>query len=260
MRPWNPEQYLAHSDLHSKAVRDLVDRISAENPRTVVDLGCGPGNSTEFIAARWPHADITGVDVSREMLEQGSSKHPYWHWILGTIEDFHPDEPFDIVVSCAALHWIPHHDRLLPRLWEFVRSPGVLAIQVPANHKSPLHQAVFQTARSEKWLASTGHSQSELNFRPATEYFSILSSIAQQIDLWETIYYHEMRSLDDLMQWATATVMRPFLDQLSDDMNYQDFVADVRRTCGDAYPTTNRNTILYPEKRLFFVAYKAQRG
>ena len=95
-----------------------------------------------------------------------------------------------------------------------------------------------------------------MNFQPPTEYFSILSPLAQHIDIWETIYYHEMRSLDDLLDWAKATVMRPFFDRLPNDAMQKDFVADVRRTCADAYPTTNRDTILYVQKRLFVIAYK----
>ena len=256
MKPWSPEKYLAYADLHSQAIEDLVRRVEIENPRMIADLGCGPGNSTEFAAARWPDAEITGVDLSKEMLEKGQAKHPNWHWVLAGIEGFHPAEPFDVVISCAALQWLHHHERLLPQLWGLVRDGGALAVQMPANQESPLHRAVFQTADSETWRSFTGQSRAMLNFQPPVEYFSILSPLAKCVDIWETIYYHEMRSLDDLLDWAKTTVMRPFFDKIPDATKQNNFVADVKRACADAYPTTNRGTILYIQKRLFFIAYK----
>ena len=187
MEPWRPEKYLAYADLHSQAIRDLVRRVEIESPQTIADMGCGPGNSTEIVAARWPDAEITGVDLSQEMLEKGRAKHPGWKWVLASIENFRPVEPFDVVISCAALQWLHHHDRLLPQLWGLVRDRGALAVQMPANQESPLHRAVFQTAKSEAWRSLTGQSRATLNFQPPTEYLSILSPLARRFDIWETI-------------------------------------------------------------------------
>ena len=102
MRPWNPDKYLVYANLHSQAIWDLVHRIRTESPRTIVDLGCGPGNSTEFIAERWPDAEITGVDISKEMLEKGVTKHPQWHWVLAGIEDL--VRPSRLTLCCRARH------------------------------------------------------------------------------------------------------------------------------------------------------------
>ncbi|MGO8757070.1 MAG: methyltransferase domain-containing protein [Terracidiphilus sp.] len=256
MKPWNPDKCLAYADLHSQAIEDLVAHIEVDKPRSIVDLGCGPGNSTEWIAARWPHAAITGVDMASEMLERGREKHPDWHWVHSGIEEFHPARAFDIVVSCAALQWLPNHVRLLPQLWELVRTHGALAVQMPSNQKSPLHRAVFRTAQSETWRQFTGRSKAVLNFQPPAEYFSILAPLAGRLEVWETIYHHEMRSLDSLLDWAKETVMRPFLDKIPTAARRRGFVADVKRACAPGYPRTVRGTILYAQKRLFFVAYK----
>ena len=256
MKPWNTERYLAYASLHSQAIEDLVSRVDISKPRTVVDLGCGPGNSTEIIAARWPSAKITGVDVASEMLEKARARRPDWHWVLAGIEEFRPAKPFDVAIACASLQWLSHHEVLLPRLWELVREGGALAVQMPANQKAPLHRAVFRTARNQTWKPFAGRSRSALNFRPPAEYFAILSPLARRFDIWETTYYHEMRSLDDLLDWAKATLMRPFLDGIPQAARRREFVADVRRACAAAYPETNRGTILYAQKRLFFVAYK----
>ena len=256
MKPWKPDQYLSHADLHSQAIADLVRHIEIERPKFIVDLGCGPGNSMEFIAARWPRAGLTGVDAAKEMLEEGRAKHPEWHWVLSGIEDYRPAKQFDIVMSCAALQWLPRHEQLMPRLWELVRSGGALAVQMPANQESPLHRSLFRTARNRTWKEFTGQSRAVLNFRRPAEYLSILSPLARRLDVWETIYYHEMRSLESLLDWADGTVMRPFLERIPTAGRQRAFVADVKRACADAYPRTKRGTIVYVQKRLFFAAYK----
>jgi trans-aconitate 2-methyltransferase len=256
MRRWNPDAYLAYEQLHRQPIVDLVNRIEIDCPQTIVDLGCGPGNSTLSAAARWPTAVPTGVDLSEDMLARAKAAHPQWRWILSGIEDFRPDERFDIVMSCAALQWLTRHDLLLPRLWELVKARGALAVQMPANQESPLHRAVFQTARSDRWRSFTGEARTDLNFQPADHYFSVLSPLAGRIDLWETSYHHEMAGLDALLEWAKGTVLRPFFSRLPDESAMAEFTADVRAICGTAYPTTNRGTIIYVQKRLFFVAYQ----
>jgi trans-aconitate 2-methyltransferase len=256
MKPWNPDKYLEYANLHSQAIADLIQHVAKERPRSIVDLGCGPGNSTELIAARWPRAAITGVDIAQEMLEAGRTRHPEWRWVHSGIAEFQPAKPFDLVISCAALQWLPDHERLLPQVWKLVQRRGALAVQMPANQDSPLHRAVFKTARNPQWKPFTGRSRSALNFQPPERYFAILAPLARRLEVWETIYNHEMRSLDSLLDWAQATVMRPFLSKIPTATGRRAFIAGVKRACASAYPKTVRGTILYAQKRLFFIAHK----
>ena len=71
---WNPASYLAFDDHRTRPAIDLLSRINFSAPRSVIDLGCGPGNSTRLLRDRWPDADVTGVDSSVEMLEQARSE------------------------------------------------------------------------------------------------------------------------------------------------------------------------------------------
>ena len=66
---WDPDRYLAYADERGRPFVDLLARVPAENPRVVVDLGCGPGNLTALLADRWRSARVTGVDSSPEMIE-----------------------------------------------------------------------------------------------------------------------------------------------------------------------------------------------
>ena len=100
MATWDPTSYLRFSDERSRPFFDLVSRVGATAPRRVVDLGCGPGHLTAALADRWPDAEVVGVDSSPEMIEAAQE----------------PDAPVDVVVSNAAMQWVPTHRAVLPRL------------------------------------------------------------------------------------------------------------------------------------------------
>src|SRR5262249_30012825 len=117
MNMWNAPQYLKFESERTQPCRDLVNRIGIGDARRVVDLGCGPGNSTTILRERWPAAEVIGVDNSAEMIEKAMQTEPRGSWIQADIQDWaKTGETFDIVFSNATLHWVPDHEVLLPRL------------------------------------------------------------------------------------------------------------------------------------------------
>jgi len=154
MPDWNPDLYLKFSDHRARPAADLIARIKLENPKRIIDLGCGTGNSTEQVHARWPQAEITGLDSSASMLKQAGDRHPDWRWVQGDLESWKPDGSFDLVFSNAVLHWLGDHASLFPTLFHYVAQNGAMAVQMPNNFHSLAHQAMKKVAASPRWSAA----------------------------------------------------------------------------------------------------------
>src|SRR6266568_7478527 len=82
---WSVTQYLKFNDERTRAVRDLLAQIPLQSPKRIIDLGCGPGNSTEALSKRYPQAHLTGMDSSPNMLEKAKVTLPNIEFIQGDL-------------------------------------------------------------------------------------------------------------------------------------------------------------------------------
>src|ERR1700722_2867515 len=139
MPTWDASQYLQFSDERTRPCRDLIARISLKSPKRIIDLGCGPGNSTAVLAERWPDAEIVGLDNSSAMIDKARQAEPKRNWIVADIRTWarSNDAVFDLVFSNAAMQWVDDHAETLPLLMKHVSSDGALAIQMPCNYDAP---------------------------------------------------------------------------------------------------------------------------
>ncbi len=254
MRDWDPQQYLQFEHERTQPSIDLVARISLENLKSIIDIGCGPGNSTQILRKRWPHADVVGLDKSPKMIERARTDHPEQAWAIGDASTLATDRKYDLVFSNAAIHWIPNHHLLIPRLFQLVNPNGMLAIQVPANYESPLYKIILNVARSRKWSAFTSGDDAPITYHNAEYYYNQLVSLTQDIVLWETTYYHILKSHQDLVAWYKSTAMKPILEKLPTDATREEFEHMVLAECKEQYPSQSDGRILYPFMRLFFTA------
>ncbi len=234
---------------------DLVARIRLDNPGSIIDLGCGPGNSTRILRERWPHAQVVGLDSSKEMIDRARKDYPDGEWIVGDAAKVAPDPEYDLVFSNAALQWIPDHEALVARLFGIVKSGGALAIQVPATRESPLYLALMTVAGRPAWQQYTAGCDNLLRYHTGEYYYRILYPLTTSIALWETTYFHVMSSHRDLIEWYKSTGMRPFLESLPDDGSRAAFEEEVLEACRPSYAVQGNGKVLYPFKRLFFIAY-----
>ena len=256
MPQWDPQQYLQFADERTRPSVDLVERIALANPRRIIDLGCGPGNSTRVVRRRWPEAEVIGLDSSPQMIEKARHSYPDGTWILGDAVTWSTSQPFDLVFSNALLHWLPDHAALCRRLLEQVAPGGALAAQLPAHHDLPMHHEILEVSRDPAWDERMHKARTALTKEPPSFYYDTLQPLASRLDLWETIYYHEVAGPDALVEWFRGTGMRPFLEVLSDDDERSRFEMMLLKRYIAAYPRRPNGLVLFPFRRLFFVAYR----
>lgn len=255
MPTWNATQYLQFADERTRPCRDLVNRIAVENPRRVIDLGCGPGNSTEALFARWPAAEITGLDSSPEMIAAARNAHPDRAWVQGDIASWTADTPYDLVFSNAALQWVPDHRATFPRLAEQVAPGGALAAQVPANIHASAHQLMRELATSKVWQRHFPEKVREWFVHEPAFYYDILAPRVARLDLWTTEYQHVMENPAAIVEWYKGTGLRPFLDLLS-PADQERFLAEYTALIASAYPRRADGRVLFPFLRMFIIAYR----
>ncbi|HSI82916.1 MAG: methyltransferase domain-containing protein [Candidatus Methylacidiphilales bacterium] len=262
MPTWDPSLYLKFGDERTQPCRDLVHRIPLQAPARIVDLGCGPGNSTAVLAGRWPGAQITGMDSSADMLVSAKKLLPEVTWEQGDISTWTSTSTPgtglpDLVFSNAALQWVGNHPLLLPHLVEQVAPGGILAVQVPANINAPAHVIMREMANSAVWRSHfPSASVRDWHVHEPGFYYDILAPLSARLDLWVTEYMMFPTGPEGIVQWYQGTGLRPYLDALPDDELRRIFLADYLAEIAITYPTRANGHVEFPFRRLFFIAQR----
>lgn len=257
--PWDPARYLAFEGERLRPALDLLARVPLEAPAEVVDLGCGSGHITALLKARWPSARVTGVDASREMLDQAARTSPDLAWAQADLAAWAPERPLDLIYANASLHWLDLHDALFPRLLGFLRPGGCLAVQMPRNHDRPSHQAAFAVAETGPWgprLAPL------LRRRPVAEpeaYLAWLGPLSARLEIWETDDLHRLEGPDPVAAWTRGSLLVPLLDAL-EEAEQEAFLEAYRARLRAAYPGDGEGRTPFRFRRLFIVATTAGGG
>jgi trans-aconitate 2-methyltransferase len=256
MPTWNAEQYLRFADERTRPCRDLAAAISLESPRRIIDLGCGPGNSTAVLAGRWPQAEVTGLDSSEAMLAAARRDAPDRAWIRGDIATWTSEAPFDLVFSNAAFQWVPDHETAFPRAFAQVAPGGARAVQMPAYIDAVAHAAMRAVAARPAWRAYFGGPVREWHVHPASFYYDVLAPHAARLDIWTTDYVHVMPGPAAIVAWYEGTGLRPYLDPLPDQATRRRFLDEYLEAITEAYPARPDGRVLFPFRRLFVIAYR----
>ena len=256
MSDWNPESYLKFERERTLPVHDLVARIEMANPARIIDLGCGPGNSTAVLKERWPAARIIGLDRSPAMIEKARKTRSDIEWVEGDAgADLSYLGSFDLVFANASLQWLPNHGELMPRLLQRANNGGALAVQIPKFEEMPIAAAIRESTNLPRYAGLFTGFESGLHSFGDADYYDALHGSSRAIDLWVTHYYHVLENQPAIIEWTKSTGMRPYLERLPENER-EGFMAEVLKRAKRAYPAQRDGKVLFIFKRLFFIAYK----
>jgi trans-aconitate 2-methyltransferase len=263
---WDVSQYEQFVSERARPFTDLIGQIPLSrfrNATSVVDLGCGTGELTASLLLRSRHAHILGIDSSREMLAKAEKVNQHdWElrettgkveFRLSDIAEWSPEKPVDIIVSNAALQWLPDHERLFPRLVSFLSPNGTIAVQMPNRFRAPSQRAIEEAIADGPWrdrLAKIGlHQKSVL---PTETYTLLLMQLGFAVKAWETTYFHMLHGENAVLEWLKGTALRPLLAALDAD-EQAEFQSTLADRLNAVYPAQDGMTV-FPMQRLFFVA------
>ncbi|MBY5825879.1 trans-aconitate 2-methyltransferase [Rhizobium leguminosarum] len=253
---WSPAQYLKFEDHRTRPAVDLLGRVPGADVVSAVDIGCGPGNSTELLTTRFPGARVLGMDSSDRMIEAARQRLPAAEFGIGDIESWEPQTPQQLLFANAVLQWVPDHRRLFPRLISFLADGGSLAVQMPDNLNEPTHACMRQAACDARWQERLAAADSERTaIEKAATYYEILKPHCRHVDIWRTTYFHPLRGLEGIVEWFKSTGLLPYLSRL-DEHERESYLAIYRGLLAEHYVEAPDGTVLLPFPRLFIVAIK----
>ncbi|WP_263147441.1 trans-aconitate 2-methyltransferase [Pseudomonas sp. RIT-PI-AD] len=249
---WSARQYSLFEQQRTRPVRDLVAAIPTATAHLAVDLGCGPGNSTEVLAERFPDARVTGIDSSEDMLAEARRRLPALTFELADIAAWNPAAAVDVILANASLQWLPDHASLYPRLVGKLKAGGTLAVQTPDNLEEPAHRLARQVAAQGPWADRIGAIRHPER-HTGDFYFQLLSPCCRAVDVWRTTYLHPLANHAAVVEWFKGSALRPYLDPL-EPAQRDAFLAAYLEGIVAAYPALDDGRVLLPFPRLFVVA------
>ena len=258
MSNWNSTQYLKFANERTQPSIDLAARIGLDAPHSIIDLGCGPGNSTAVVARRWPQALVTGLDNSPAMLTKAKKDYPGFSWVQSDIAAWARmnKEKFDLIFSNAALHWVRDHATVLPQIFSAVAPGGALAFQMPHSLASPHQTCMRELPGTAKWRPRFSKSPAAWLVESAGFYYDLFATHASHTDLWFTEYLYVFDGPEGIVEWHKGAALLPFLELLPDEPTRAEFLADYLAAITPHYPRQADGKVLLPFRRFFVIAYR----
>jgi len=254
MNDWSPATYLKFEDERTRPARDLLAQVPLGRVRKAIDMGCGPGNSTQLIVERFPEAEVVGLDSSPAMLEEARKRLPGLRFDAADATTWVPDATTDLVFANAIYQWVPQHLEQFPRVLAALPEGGVLAVQMPDNMAEPSHESMRAVARSGPWVERLKNAARATLPAPRV-YYDALKPFARRVEIWHTAYNHALADAAAIVEWVRATGLRPFIDPLS-PAEREAFLAAYLARIAEAYPPLVDGKVLLRFPRLFIVAQR----
>jgi trans-aconitate 2-methyltransferase len=255
-KAWSASQYLKFEDERTRPARDLLAQVPLCDPTCVVDLGCGPGNSTELLIERFPDADVIGVDSSPDMLRQARERLPQRTFVESDLSTWTPKQSADLLFGNAVFQWVPDHPSVSARLLRALPAGGVLAVQMPDNTREPALMLMEKVAASGPWVAAITQAPAGRKDLPRPEeYYDLLRPLSSQIDIWHIHYNHMIENHAGVVEWFKGSGLRPYLAPLDPAMRER-FIGEYTEEISHAYPLCCDGRVMLKFPRLFILAVR----
>ncbi len=253
-KDWSAQQYLRFEDERTRPSRDLLAQVRLERARHVVDVGCGPGNSTELLVARFPKAKMMGVDASRDMLRKARERLPQCVFVEADLKSWTPPENTDLLFANAVFQWVPEHRSVMRRMIGSLAEGGVLAVQMPDNTREPSHRLMMEVAARKRWAETRVLTElARADLPDAAAYYDELKPLCRQVEVWHTVYEHVMEGPEAIVEWFKGSSLRPFLAEMKTSAG-EEFLSAYGAEIAKAYPRRVDGKTLLRFPRLFVVA------
>jgi trans-aconitate 2-methyltransferase len=252
---WDPEQYARFREERQQPFYDLLRLVNARKGMRVVDLGCGTGELTREMHRHLKAQSTLGIDSSDAMLATAAEQsEPNLRFLRGLIEDFDADGAYDLVLSNAAVHWVPDHERLLARLSRALAPGGQLAIQMPFNRDAPDHVVCDEILREAPFVTATGGVGIRQHALPIERYATLLWKLGfRQQHVRMVVYGHKMPSREGVLEWVKGALLTDVKKRL-DEPTWEAFLAQYRERLLSRLD--DDRPYLYTMKRVFLWAEK----
>src|SRR4051794_27528344 len=248
--PWDPDVYKKFERERAAPFADLLALIHPRPGLRVIDLGCGTGELTRRLADALPDSDVLGIDSSPEMLARAAAQaRPGLRFEQADLAQV--TGAWDLVFSHAAIHWVPDHHALVPRLLGLVQPGGQLAVQMPSNHGHLTHRLIADIAGEAAFHAALGGWTREAPVLGIKEYAAILyAQGVADMTVFEKVYPHVLAGADALADWTSGTALVPYFERLPADLQAA-FMDRYRAQLRAAYPP---GPVFYGFRRTLFAA------
>lgn len=255
---WDPQIYDRFDRERTRPFVDLISQVLAPSPTRVIDLGCGTGSTTAMLARRWPDAEVLGIDSSSQMLAKARSMLDLpanLHFELMDISAWMPEPGVEVIVTNAALQWVPDSTALMLQWFTSMDRGAWFAMQVPHSAQLPSHVLLNRLVHSDRWRDVLGEGiRAGGTVVPPAEYLELMLASGMDAQVWETEYLHALNGEEPVLDWVRGTSLRPVIAKLSAD-DAELFEQQYSALLREAYPRSAFGT-LYPFKRIFAVGHK----
>lgn len=251
---WDPSQYEAFEHERNQPFFDLLHLIHPWKHARILDLGCGSGTLTSIMHHRL-HASFTlGIDASKEMLSKALlHQTSNLHFQEKDISSFQTDQPFQIIISNAALQWIPDHAALFKQITKWLAPEGQIAFQMPANQNFPTHTIALALSKEEPYRPLFADQEAPIHhLLPMEDYARLLESLgyeSQTIRL--QLYPHFLESTASVIEWVKGSLLTYYKSRLGPDL-YAEFLKEYQKRLIDALGWSE--PFFFPMKRLLLWA------